>query len=72
MKGVCRRDAREHGKCVTKLSSLCGCAGWNFAERLLNRNKYGFSLQYDSEYSKRGTVDANVAVLKPKLADRDA
>ena len=34
------------------------------------RNKYGFSLQYDSENSKRATFDANVVVLPDKLAVR--
>ena len=33
-------------------------------------NKYGFSLQYDSEASRRGTFDANVAVIRDKLAVR--
>jgi outer membrane receptor protein involved in Fe transport len=34
------------------------------------RNKYGFSLQYDSEDSKRGTFDANVVVRRDQLAVR--
>ncbi|HUR57430.1 MAG TPA: TonB-dependent receptor plug domain-containing protein, partial [Opitutaceae bacterium] len=34
------------------------------------RNKYGFSLMYDSEHSKRATFDANVALLPDKLAIR--
>lgn len=38
--------------------------------RAAMRNKYGFSLQYDSEDSKRGTFDANVVVVPSKLAVR--
>jgi hypothetical protein len=34
------------------------------------RNRYGFSLQYDSENSKRGTFDANVVIIPEKLAIR--
>ena len=34
------------------------------------RNKYGFSLQYDSENSKRGTFDANNVIWRDKLAVR--
>ncbi|MBI5769134.1 MAG: hypothetical protein HZA93_15175 [Verrucomicrobia bacterium] len=34
------------------------------------RNKYGFTLQYDSEESRRATFDANVVVLPDKLAVR--
>ena len=34
------------------------------------RNKYGFSLQYDSEYSRRGTFDANVVVVPEKFSVR--
>ena len=34
------------------------------------RNKYGFTLQYDSEDSKRATFDANVVVRSDKLAVR--
>jgi hypothetical protein len=38
--------------------------------RAIMRNKYGFSLQYDSEDSKRATFDANVVVIPGKLAIR--
>lgn len=34
------------------------------------RNRYGFSLQYDSEESKRATFDANVVALRDQLAVR--
>jgi hypothetical protein len=34
------------------------------------RNKYGFSLQYDSEESRRATFDANVVVRPEKLSVR--
>jgi hypothetical protein len=34
------------------------------------RPKYSMELQYDSEYSKRATFDANVVALKDKLAVR--
>jgi iron complex outermembrane receptor protein len=34
------------------------------------RNRYGFSLQYDSEESKRATFDANIVALPEKLAVR--
>jgi outer membrane receptor protein involved in Fe transport len=52
------------------LGSGAGILDATPAQALLNRNKYGFALQYDSEYSKRGTVDANVVLLKDKLAVR--
>ncbi len=38
--------------------------------RALMRNRYGFELTYDSEYSKRATFDANVMVVPQKLALR--
>jgi hypothetical protein len=38
--------------------------------RALMRNRYGFTLRYDSLDSKRGTFDANVMVLPQKLAVR--
>src|SRR4051812_17380385 len=38
--------------------------------RALMRKKYGFTLQYDSENSKRATFDANVVVLPEKFAFR--
>jgi hypothetical protein len=38
--------------------------------RALMRNRYGFELAYDSEYSRRGTFDANVVLLRQKLAVR--
>lgn len=38
--------------------------------RALMRNRYGFTLQYDSEYSKRATFDANVVIVPGKLALR--
>jgi outer membrane receptor protein involved in Fe transport len=50
------------------LGSGAGILDATPAQAHLSRNKYGFSLQYHSEYSKRGTVDANVVVLKDKLA----
>jgi hypothetical protein len=34
------------------------------------RNKYGFTLQFDSENSKRATFDANHVILKDRLAIR--
>ena len=34
------------------------------------KNRYGLTLQYDSENSKRGTFDANWVILKDKLAVR--
>jgi hypothetical protein len=48
------------------LGSPAGIFDATPARALLNRNRYGFQLQYDSEYSKRGTFDANV-VVKPNL-----
>jgi iron complex outermembrane receptor protein len=38
--------------------------------RALLRQKYGFTLQYDSEDSKRATFDANTVVVPGKLAVR--
>ena len=38
--------------------------------RALMRNKYGFTLTYDSENSKRGTFDANTVILPQKLSLR--
>ncbi len=38
--------------------------------RAIMRNRYGFSLQYDSEDSKRGTVDVNLVLLPEKLSVR--
>lgn len=38
--------------------------------RALMRNKYGVTLQYDSEDSKRATFDANTVVVPQKLALR--
>jgi hypothetical protein len=38
--------------------------------RAAMRNKYGFTLQYDSEDSRRATFDANVVVRPEKLAVR--
>lgn len=38
--------------------------------RALMRNRYGFTLQYDSEDSKRATFDANAVVVPQKLAFR--
>src|SRR5262245_61546470 len=38
--------------------------------RALMRNKYGFTLQFDSENSKRATFDANQVILKDRLAIR--
>lgn len=38
--------------------------------RALLRNRYGFTLQYDSEDSKRATFDANVVVAPQKLSLR--
>src|SRR5688500_4997592 len=38
--------------------------------RAVMRNKYGFTVQFDSENSKRGTFDANHVIVKDKLAVR--
>lgn len=38
--------------------------------RALMRNRYGFTLQFDSESSKRATFDANFVVLPKKLSFR--
>lgn len=38
--------------------------------RALMRNRYGFTLRYDSENSKRATFDANVVVVPQKLSFR--
>lgn len=38
--------------------------------RALMRNRYGFTLRYDSLDSKRGTFDANVMIVPQKLAVR--
>lgn len=38
--------------------------------RALMRNRYNFTLQFDSEDSKRATFDANVVALKDKLSLR--
>jgi iron complex outermembrane recepter protein len=38
--------------------------------RAVMRNKYGFTLQFDSENSKRGTFDANQVLIKDRLAIR--
>ena len=38
--------------------------------RALMRNRYGFSLQFDSEDSRRATFDANFVVLPQKLSFR--
>jgi outer membrane receptor protein involved in Fe transport len=38
--------------------------------RAIMRNKYGFTLQFDSENSKRATFDANHVILKDRLAIR--
>jgi iron complex outermembrane receptor protein len=38
--------------------------------RALMRNRYGFTLLYDSEDSKRGTFDANAVILPDKLSLR--
>ena len=48
------------------LGSPAGIFDATPARALLNRNRYGFQLQYDSENSKRGTFDANV-VVKPRM-----
>ncbi|MDO8540033.1 MAG: hypothetical protein Q7S40_06280 [Opitutaceae bacterium] len=48
------------------LGSPAGIFDATPARALLNRNRYGFELQYDSEDSKRGTFDANV-VVKPQM-----
>jgi outer membrane receptor protein involved in Fe transport len=38
--------------------------------RAIMRNKYGFTLQFDSENSKRATFDANQMLIKDRLAIR--
>ncbi|MDO8544867.1 MAG: hypothetical protein Q7S40_30855 [Opitutaceae bacterium] len=38
--------------------------------RAAMRNKYGFTLQFDSENSKRATFDANQMIIKDRLAIR--
>jgi outer membrane receptor protein involved in Fe transport len=48
------------------LGSPAGIFDATPARALLNRNRYGFQLQYDSEDSRRGTFDANV-VVKPQV-----
>src|SRR5688500_10458203 len=52
------------------LGSPAGIFDATPARALLNRNRYGFQLQYDSENSKRGTFDANVVVVPEKFAVR--
>lgn len=52
------------------LGSAAGILDASPARALLNRNKYGFSLQYDSEYSKRATFDANFALIKDTVGVR--
>ncbi|MBI4626427.1 MAG: hypothetical protein HY736_24815, partial [Verrucomicrobia bacterium] len=48
------------------LGSPAGIFDATPARALVNRNRYGFELQYDSEHSRRGTFDANV-VVKPQM-----
>lgn len=52
------------------LGSPAGILDVTPARAQTRTNKYGFSLQYDSENSRRGTVDANIVVLRDKLAIR--
>src|SRR5688572_21748947 len=52
------------------LGSPAGIFDATPARALLDRNRYGFQLQYDSEHSKRGTFDANIVVTPKKLALR--
>src|SRR4051812_3888102 len=52
------------------LGSAAGILDAQPARALMGRNKYGFSLQYDSENSKRATFDANVVVKKDVFALR--
>lgn len=48
------------------LGSPAGIFDATPARALLDRNRYGMQLQYDSEYSRRGTFDANL-VVKPQI-----
>lgn len=52
------------------LGSPAGIIDATPARAQTRKNKYGFSLQYDSESSKRGTFDANYVILRDKLAIR--
>lgn len=52
------------------LGSPAGILDVTPARAQTRKSKYGFSLQYDSENSRRGTVDANVVILPDKLALR--
>ena len=50
------------------LGSPAGIFDATPARALTDRNRYGFELQYDSEYSRRGTFDANLIVKERMLA----
>lgn len=52
------------------LGSPAGILDVTPARAQTRANKYGFTLRYDSENSRRGTVDANIVVLPEKLAIR--
>jgi iron complex outermembrane receptor protein len=52
------------------LGSPAGIFDATPARALTDRNRYGFEFQFDSEESRRGTFDANIAVLRDKLGIR--